>query len=120
MKKVFVIVAAMICSSSMVSNAGVSNLNNEKNSISNNSSSSNLKTDVTKVAQEEITIEVQNTSKSQIFVKYEGSIKGSSFLGAGTVTRYKAKPGDKILDKKSGAVLVSVTASTKSNFRFKI
>ncbi|TAE74265.1 MAG: hypothetical protein EAZ85_05045 [Bacteroidetes bacterium] len=70
--------------------------------------------------QSEIQIEVQNTSKSQIFVKYEGSIRGSSFLGAGTVTRYKAKPGDKILDKKTGAVLVSVTASTKANHRFKI
>lgn len=72
------------------------------------------------VSQSEIQIEVQNTSKSQIFVKYEGSIRGSSFLGAGTVTRYKAKPGDKILDKKTGAVLVSVTASTKANHRFKI
>lgn len=73
-----------------------------------------------KVAQAEIQIEVQNTSKSQIFVKYEGSVRGSSFLGAGTVTRYKVKPGDKILDKKTGAVLVSVTSSTKANQRFKI
>ncbi len=72
------------------------------------------------VKQGEIQVEIQNTSKSQIFIKYEGSIRGSSFLGAGTVTRYKVKPGDKILDKKTGAVLVHITASTKPNSRIKI
>ena len=67
----------------------------------------------------DIQIEVQNTSKEQVFVKYEGTVKGSSFLGAGTVTRYKVQAGDKILNKKTGAVLVAVTASTKAGQRFK-
>jgi hypothetical protein len=79
-------------------------------------------TNVAKTAKEvstTIRIEVQNTTKEQVFVKYEGSVKGSSFLGAGTVTSYKVQPGDKILNKKTGAVLVAVPAGTKDGQRFK-
>jgi hypothetical protein len=101
--------------------SGTSNATASKPSAATTSATETTKSKKeTKEDVTEITIEVQNTSKEQIFVKYDGGINGSSFLGAGTVTRYKAKPGAKILNKKTGAVLVEVTAATKSGVRFKI
>ena len=89
----------------------------ESSSGSSTSSSSKKKTE--KTTSDEIRIDVQNTTGEQVFVTYEGSVRGSSYLNPGTVTGYKVKPGDQIINKKTKAVLVSVTSSTKSGQRFK-
>jgi hypothetical protein len=85
----------------------------KNNGSSSNSISSSKKTNTKDAGAKEIKFQIQNKSSDQIFLKYDGDINGSSFIGAGSIISYKAKPGAKIMNKKTGAVYVVVSTSTE-------
>ncbi len=84
----------------------------KNNGSSSSSANTSKKSGTEKSETKQIKFEIQNKSGDQIFLKYDGDINGSSFIGAGSIISYKAKAGAKIMNKKTGAVYVVVSAST--------
>lgn len=90
----------------------------ESNTTSTKSSSSSKSSKKDEV--KEIKVELQNTSKEAIFLKYDGGVNGSTTIGAGMVTSFRCKLGAKISNKRTGIVYLVVDESTKPNSRVKI